>query len=96
MDMPQVRRRTGGGGANLCPLRRLQPARASAGERRGEMSEYRVTIRTDNAAFEGQDYGHEIARILRSLASDLEAGHRGGQSLRDINGNTVGAASETY
>ena len=56
-----------------------------------------ITIRLDNAAFEGYDCGNEIARILRELA------HMGDRELitptvgllsvlRDINGNQVGKA----
>lgn len=54
----------------------------------------RIEIRTANAAFSGDDYGAEVARILRELAARLE-GHSALQAgsvilLRDVNGNTVG------
>ena len=58
------------------------------------MSAFRLSIETDNAAFE--DYpGQEVARILRKLADrvdscgdDLESAD--GVGLVDYNGNTVG------
>jgi hypothetical protein len=53
------------------------------------VSEFRVSIRTDNAAFEEGGRGAETARILRELADSLEDGVEAG-SLRDINGNPVG------
>lgn len=36
------------------------------------MSEFRLTINTDNSAFSGDDYGPELARILRNIAQRLE------------------------
>ena len=54
---------------------------------------YTVSINTDSAAF-SDDPGAEVARILRELADQLEAGRFGGPiQLRDYNGNTVGKAS---
>jgi hypothetical protein len=53
------------------------------------VSEFRVSIRTDNAAFEEGDRGAEVARILRDVADRLEDGFEAG-SVRDINGNLVG------
>jgi len=56
-----------------------------------------VTIQGDSAVFEGGAQGHELARILRRLASDLEgvgfyevprAALEG--TLRDVNGNRCG------
>lgn len=55
-----------------------------------------VTIRTDNAAFDGADLAPEVARILRRLADtvtrELTRDPDDGFSvcLRDINGNKVG------
>lgn len=49
-----------------------------------------VRVRCDNAAFAGQDEPAEVARILRRAADDVANG-RQGDSLRDVNGNTVGA-----
>lgn len=53
----------------------------------------RITIKMDNAAFEGQA-GEECARILREAAEQLEGRDsisRGTiMSLRDYNGNNVG------
>jgi hypothetical protein len=51
-----------------------------------------IQIQTDNAAFEGDDNGTELARILRKLAvvlEDMGTGPDSGQ-LYDINGNRVG------
>jgi len=53
-----------------------------------------IKFDTDNAAFDGEDRGPEIARILRVLANRLE--QRGGVdagaewTIYDINGNHVG------
>ena len=51
-----------------------------------------VRVRCDNAAFAGQpgDEPAEVARILRRIADDVAKGYQG-DSLRDLNGNTVGA-----
>lgn len=54
------------------------------------MSEFRVLIGTDNAAFEEGDRGMEVARILRAVADRVEEGATVGQT-RDVNGNEVGA-----
>jgi hypothetical protein len=57
------------------------------------MSEFRVTIRTDNAAF-SEDGVYEVARILRGIADDIELDQldriRNTVSLFDVNGNRVG------
>lgn len=60
------------------------------------MATFRLTIDTDNAAFEGENKGLETARILRVVADRLE--RRDGdfgyfQTLRDVNGNDVGRAA---
>jgi hypothetical protein len=54
---------------------------------------YRISIETDNAAFD-PDPGAELARILRGLADRLEDGGDLAEPirLRDFNGNTVGEA----
>ena len=54
-----------------------------------------ISIECNNAAFDGALTGPELARILRSLADDLEQDEivRGYSArLRDINGNHCGAA----
>lgn len=52
---------------------------------------YTLTIETGNAAFEA-DRDHEVARILREAADRIErADHYGEFTLRDYNGNRVGA-----
>jgi hypothetical protein len=59
-----------------------------------------ITINCDNEAFNGQDCGHELARILQIVTdrvdleskSDLIRGYHGDpKSLLDINGNRVGS-----
>jgi hypothetical protein len=57
-----------------------------------------IRIKTDNAAFEGENYGIEVARILRRLAIDFEAfglGPGEQENLHDINRNTVGSCEVT-
>lgn len=54
----------------------------------------KISIDTDNAAFGDTEYDRyaEIARILREAANRVEVGdHCGEFTLRDINGNRVGA-----
>ena len=56
------------------------------------MSKVKITIKTDNAAFEGDDYYIETARILEVMAANLrEQAYEldCGYSVKDINGNTV-------
>ena len=58
-----------------------------------ESNELTITIKTDNAAFEGDCYGPEIARILRDIAMQHEQGLLDRDMpliIRDINGNAVG------
>ena len=50
---------------------------------------FRLIVDTSNAAFEGAARGQELGKLLREVATDLEAGYSGGP-LRDLNGNTVG------
>lgn len=59
------------------------------------MTQFTLTISTDNAAFDDGNLGPEVARILRDAAARVEYGdvrepgdERG---LRDANGNTVGS-----
>lgn len=53
------------------------------------MSNIKITIDTDNAAFEGGNY--EVARILKKYADSIsEEGSINPKKLQDINGNTVG------
>lgn len=51
----------------------------------------KIVIKTDNAAFEDENYGVEAARILREMAAVLENGGHGNGTVnfRDINGNNV-------
>jgi hypothetical protein len=53
------------------------------------VSEFRVLIRTDNAAFEEGGRDAETVRLLRYVADCLEGGVSTA-NLRDINGNPVG------
>lgn len=59
---------------------------------------FKLDITTDNAAFEGSCWSGEVARILRTLAGQLDevgrAMHVAPEILiRDVNGNTVGKAT---
>jgi hypothetical protein len=57
----------------------------------------KISIDTDNAAFGVTEYDRyaEIARILREAADRVETGdHFGEFTLRDINGNRVGAFTQ--
>jgi hypothetical protein len=58
---------------------------------------FTLVIKTDNAAFGGNDDGYaseecrqEIARILQEVSSNVLAGDMC-ESVRDVNGNTVGS-----
>ena len=63
------------------------------------MTKLTLVLSTDNAAFEGENLGPEIARILKSYAhairevKDPESQWKLERRLRDINGNTVGSVS---
>jgi hypothetical protein len=50
-----------------------------------------ITIKTTNAAFEGNEEA-EVAKMLRELADKLENGQRP-EVLFDLNGNRVGSVS---
>lgn len=52
-----------------------------------------ITIKTDNAAFQDGNRYHEIARILRAMADQVEHNHT--VSVRDVNGNTCGTVKAT-
>ena len=52
----------------------------------------RITINTDNAAFE-QDRDFEVARILQAAARHIEVTGDYSWPLRDANGDTVGKIS---
>ena len=60
-----------------------------------------IDLRTDNAAFESENLGSEISRILKSYANAIESVIDPDTSweletrLRDINGNTVGQVKLT-
>ena len=60
-----------------------------------------ISINTDNAAFESENLGSEISRILKSYANAIESVIDPDTSweletrLRDINGNTVGQVKLT-
>ncbi len=53
------------------------------------MSNISIEMNTDNAAFEAECRAEEVARILEKLAKKIRNGSEG-ETLRDINGNTVG------
>ena len=53
---------------------------------------FQVVIDVENAAFDGQSRGGELARILRKLAEKLADAPNGNIAgrLDDVNGNEVG------
>ena len=52
---------------------------------------FHINIACDNAAFDDGECNHELARILRDVADQIEEGIIGkARDIRDINGNTVG------
>lgn len=53
---------------------------------------FKMTIKTSNAAFEGESRPFELARILREVANDVEEGRTSGM-LIDVNGAQVGTWS---
>ena len=62
----------------------------------------RITIDMDNAAFDEQNCGHEVARILKEIGGRAKECTRKDfescgitSSVRDINGNTVGKMEVT-
>ena len=65
------------------------------------MTTLKISINTDNAAFENENLGSEISRILKSYANAIESVIDPDTSwelesrLRDINGNTVGQVKLT-
>ena len=65
------------------------------------MTTLNISINTDNAAFEDENLGLEISRILKSYANAIESVIDPDTSweletrLRDINGNTVGQVKLT-
>lgn len=50
---------------------------------------FKLTIETDNAAFQDGEPAFEVARILREVADAMENGTNEGP-VRDVNGNRVG------
>jgi len=50
-----------------------------------------LVLDTDNAAFEGDQLGHEVSRIFEDLAKEFSYYPIRDRTLRDINGNTVGS-----
>ena len=65
------------------------------------MTTLNISRNTDNAAFESENLGSEISRILKSYANAIESVIDPDTSweletrLRDINGNTVGQVKLT-
>ena len=65
------------------------------------MTTLKISINTDNTAFESENLGSEISRILKSYANAIESVIDPDTSweletrLRDINGNTVGQVKLT-
>ena len=50
---------------------------------------FSLSMNCDNAAFDGNDKGLEVSRILRETAQQVEDGYEGGK-IFDSNGNSVG------
>ena len=65
------------------------------------MTTLKISINTDNSAFEGENLGSEISRILKSYANAIESVIDPDTSweletrLRDINCNSVGQVKLT-
>ena len=54
---------------------------------------FTLSIQTDNAAIEGNDFGPELAHILRGVADSIEgstAEDKEDANISDSNGNKVG------
>lgn len=54
---------------------------------------FKLEIQTDNAAFEGDACGDELATILERIAGQLREGYTSSPVVQDSNGNRVGAWS---
>lgn len=58
-----------------------------------------ISINMENAAFDDGNATHEVSRILRRLATQIEAGEFvaevDGKTLRDLNGNITGNVEVT-
>ena len=54
------------------------------------MPTFKLDIKTENAAFEDDQCGVEIARILREIADKFDRGEPSAGTVRDVNGNRVG------
>lgn len=54
-----------------------------------------VEFKTDNAAFDGDEFFMESGRILSKLADQVSGGRTGPIPLTDTNGNKVGMARVT-
>lgn len=52
---------------------------------------FTLDINCDNAAFDDDDLFHEVARILRDLATKVED-HDADRNILDVNGNFIGIA----
>lgn len=57
------------------------------------MVDFVLKINCDNAAFEDDQRGEEVARILREVAKQVEEGYTYIPQLHDYNGNRVGTAA---
>lgn len=53
------------------------------------MSVINIAIDTDNSAFDGENRGIEVARILRKIADEYDNGAWISPTISDINGNVV-------
>lgn len=53
---------------------------------------FKLSFKTDNAAFADDDLAYESAMVLRAVANKIEAGELSG-AIMDSNGNKVGEFS---
>ncbi len=69
-----------------------EAAEMEASKRQLPPLRFRLNLECDNAAFEGENMQHEIARCLRAVADRVERGEDCGlyRNIHDINGNPVG------
>lgn len=54
------------------------------------MSEFNLTFKTENEAFDGDAYLTQITRILKDVAKQIEFNGFTSGTVKDSNGNTIG------
>ncbi len=58
------------------------------------MPNVKIIINTDNNAFADNNYGFEVSRILRKIATDFYINGYGRDTYSDINGNKAATVKE--